>query len=208
MATATSHKLQTISLGSLAAVASGTAAEVGWMHEYDQLVLFTGTFVGTFHIEVSNDGTNWLQDGSNVTAVGCYKMAHRARYRRIRCSAYTSGTAVASVEGVALKATGAVRPIVRDLGSLAAVANGSAVDTATMYDQSVYVTITGTFVATLQVQVSMDGTNWVQSGSNITTTGCTAFTVRARYHRLACTAYTSGTAVGSLIGIENVADRG
>lgn len=58
---------------------------------------------------------------------------------------------------------------------------------------SVYVT--GTFVATLQLQVSLDGTNWLDNGSAITAPGVLTASVNAPYVRVDVT-YTSGTPVG------------
>ena len=73
-------------------------------------VQITGTFTATVTFEVSNDGTNWVAvelttpagaaAATTATAPGifvgplCYQMF------RARCSAYTSGTAVVTIQTV------------------------------------------------------------------------------------------------------------
>ena len=70
-----------------------------------------GTFVGTFVIEATKDGSNYVQlpffnplnetFGFNLTVAGLYEVPNVAAYRiiKLRCSAYTSGLAIASING-------------------------------------------------------------------------------------------------------------
>lgn len=55
-------------------------------------VQISGTFVGTVKVEVSNNGTDWTQYGSDVTAPGVVEVTIPCEQVRARCSAYTSGT--------------------------------------------------------------------------------------------------------------------
>ena len=63
-------------------------------------------------------------------------------------------------------------------------------------DAACSVYVTGTFVATLQLQVSLDGTNWLNNGSAITAPGVLTASVNAPWVRVDVTTYTSGTPVG------------
>jgi hypothetical protein len=91
---------KTKDLGSLTAVANGTTVDVSYMYEFNKYVTIAGTFVGTVKIETSADGTNWVQEGADVTAPAVREVATRNRYLRMRCSAFTSGTITGSVYGV------------------------------------------------------------------------------------------------------------
>lgn len=62
--------------------------------------------------------------------------------------------------------------------------------------------VVGTFVGTLQVQISPDGTNWVNEGSALTAPGYVAIPAAAKQVRGDCTAYTSGTIEGVITGVD------
>lgn len=96
------------------------------------------------------------------------------------------------------------RPVTRDLGSLTSAVAATAVDSTFIYEFDRYVTISGTFVGTIKIEVSNDGTNFVQDGADITSPKAQAVTGRAKYTRMRCSAYTSGTIVGSMYGIESI----
>lgn len=87
-------------LGTLDAVESGTTVDVSYMYEYAKYVTVAGTFTATIKIESSADGTNWVQEGADVTAAAVREITTRNRYLRVRCSAFTSGSAVCSVYGI------------------------------------------------------------------------------------------------------------
>lgn len=103
-------------MGSFRVKATGniTAAQGAVTAEFRQLengacgVQVTGTFTATLLIEATIDGTNWNtyafvdcatgSTGTSITAAGQYRTelvgVHSAR---VRCSAYTSGTAVVTL---------------------------------------------------------------------------------------------------------------
>jgi hypothetical protein len=85
-----------------------------------------------------------------------------------------------------------------DLGAVAANAgiNVSDLETANYW-------VTGTFVGTLQVQVSPDNVNWVNQGSALTAPGTISIPASAQYVRGNCTAYTSGTISGVVTGVDD-----
>jgi len=60
--------------------------------------------------------------------------------------------------------------------------------------------VVGTFVGTVQVQVSPDGTNWVNEGSALTVPGKIAMPAGTKQMRADCTAFTSGTIEGVVTG--------
>lgn len=86
---------------------------------------------------------------------------------------------------------------VSDLAVPTSVAAGPAV--ALRPDESATVYLTGTFTATVQMQVSLDGTNWLNDGSALTAAGTLLISKAANYVRANVTAYTSGTPVGKLL---------
>lgn len=61
----------------------------------------------------------------------------------------------------------------------------------------------GTFVGTVQTQVSFDGgTTWVLFGSAVTAPASVSYTnAAATLVRLQCTAFTSGTIVGGIVAM-------
>lgn len=79
------------------------------------------------------------------------------------------------------------------LGSHAAVEVDAAVDVSSLSD--VVVQVSGTFVGTVQIEVSQDGTNFAQFGANQTAPGILEITIPCKQIRSRCSAYTSGTAV-------------
>lgn len=93
-------------------------------------------------------------------------------------------------------------PKTKDLGTLDAVENGAAVDVSYMYEYDKTVTISGTFTATVKIQSSADGTNWVQEGADVTAAAVRTISTKCKYLRTICSAYTSGSAVGQVFGIE------
>jgi|FLYL01.1.fsa_nt_gi hypothetical protein len=56
-----------------------------------------GTFTATVKVEGSQDGTNWTQIGSDLTAPGFVDVDKKVKFVRTRASAYTSGTVESSV---------------------------------------------------------------------------------------------------------------
>ena len=68
------------------------------------------------------------------------------------------------------------------------------------YLEEAAVIVAGTFVATVQVQVSSDNINWANFGAALTATGYVKIDIAAEYVRAIATVYTSGTAKVSLVG--------
>jgi len=69
-------------------------------------VQVTGTWVGTVNVQFSNDGTTWVSggmltgssiQGTSINGNNVYFGAVVAKYIRIQCTAYTSGTVVANL---------------------------------------------------------------------------------------------------------------
>jgi hypothetical protein len=60
--------------------------------------------------------------------------------------------------------------------------------------------LSGTFVASIQLQLSPDGTAWINEGSALTTTGVTHITKLAKQIRAVVT-FTSGAPVGQIVGL-------
>lgn len=194
---------------------------------------FPTAFTGSLAFEVSNDATNWTgkalireDNGSFSATVGVSAQANSlmfqgdvgARYFRVRTSAYTSGsvtvialldslsTATIPQQSIAVNNTVTTASVAAaETGSLAALnaVAGGVTDLST-YGQ-VQVQVTGTWVATLTFQVSIDGTNWVSKNLISATLGASTAVmgsnglyfghIGARYFRVIATAYTSGTAV-------------
>jgi hypothetical protein len=82
-----------------AATGNGTAYDVAHAQAASVAVFVGGTFVGTYQVKVSHDGTNFVQYGSNLTAPGVVEIKIPVKMVRVDCSAYTSGQGVASVGG-------------------------------------------------------------------------------------------------------------
>lgn len=97
---ATRTQMQTIALGPFTAAVNGTNQALNRSLDACSFVL-RGTFVGTVVFEGSDDGTNYstLKDingtAVSLTAPGIVTLCGSVPNARARCSAYTSGTAVA-----------------------------------------------------------------------------------------------------------------
>jgi len=85
--------------GGFDAVETGVAADVG-AYATPVGVMVSGTFVATIVIEVSFDGTSWAPFGSALTAPGTVKIDIPVKQVRARCSAFTSGLALAWLAAV------------------------------------------------------------------------------------------------------------
>lgn len=83
------------------------------------------------------------------------------------------------------------RPAATNLG---AVATTAMVDVQDL--ENVEVSVSGTFVATVSVEFTFDGTNYAPAAAALTAPGRVALPVRCRGWRLNCTAFTSGSIVG------------
>lgn len=73
---------------------------------------------------------------------------------------------------------------------------GAALDTLNMEQKTIQ--LTGTFVATIQFQGTIDGTNWVNEGAALTAPGVIEVTKRWCNMRANVTAYTSGTPLAKI----------
>lgn len=82
---------------------------------------------------------------------------------------------------------------------IVASGNGDAVECASLRDKSVQ--ISGSFTASLQVQGSIDGSNWVSEGSAQTTPGVVNITTSWVFIRINAGAIT-GTPKATLCGHE------
>lgn len=78
------------------------------------------------------------------------------------------------------------------------VTAGAAVNVQHMGTKTVQVT--GTFVATVQIQGSLDNVNWVNEGAAFTAPGKIDVTSRWAFMRANTTAFTSGTPAARLCG--------
>jgi len=82
------------------------------------------------------------------------------------------------------------------LGALTAIAVGTGKDISDGETADVWVS--GTFVGTVLVQASPDGTNWVTvANGSLTAPGVVPIPTSAKQVRINCTAYTSGTITGT-----------
>jgi hypothetical protein len=86
------HTIHPATGGGFDAVETGQVVDIA--HAETAGVFVGGTFVGTILIEVSFDGTNWATYATH-TAAGTTLIAIPVKQVRARCSAYTSGLAVA-----------------------------------------------------------------------------------------------------------------
>lgn len=91
-------------------VASGAAVYVGDLDINRSALSIAGTFTATFQLEASIDGTNFFSVGAAVAGTGATKAivnpatdgtasVKAAQFYRVRCSAYTSGSATAVAAG-------------------------------------------------------------------------------------------------------------
>jgi hypothetical protein len=81
-----------------------------------------------------------------------------------------------------------------------AVETGTAVEVAA-YDVPVGVSVSGTFVGTCLIEISMDGTNFVTYATH-TAPGVTSITIPVKQVRARCSAFTSGS-IQVLLGAKN-----
>lgn len=86
-------------LGECDAVEVGTAAGVEDLEELHVMVY--GTFVGTYDLEVSMDGTNFVQHPTHngLTAPAILAVGMPCKSVRLNCTAFTSGTISAEAAG-------------------------------------------------------------------------------------------------------------
>lgn len=160
----------------------------------------TGTFVATLQVQESVLGSEWTQFGSDISAAGMVDLSgFKGKLLRIRTSAYTSGTPDVKIYGRREMVGGREKGDVRAIAVPASVAAGAALDAGDMED-AVRLSLTGTFVATVQWQESIDGTVWVNVGSAQTAPGVVVVAKRTRMLRANTTAFTSGTPVGRMYG--------
>jgi hypothetical protein len=96
------------------------------------------------------------------------------------------------------------RPVTKTLAVPALVAAGAAQDISQIFEFDGWVTVTGTFVATLQVQLSNDGVTWAQDGANISAPIVQKVSGRAKFIRINTSAFTSGVPAASHYGIETL----
>jgi hypothetical protein len=101
-------QMKIVSTGTLGALNAAVTAEFRHLSNGAAGVQLTGTFSGTFVLEVTMDGTNWDAYAIVVCSTGATATSITAtgQYRtelvgvssvRVRCSAYTSGTATATL---------------------------------------------------------------------------------------------------------------
>lgn len=88
------------------------------------------------------------------------------------------------------------QPIEYTLDVNASVAAGDAQEVAGLYDKWVH--ITGSFTATLDVEVSADGANW-DAIATVSAAATIEVAPNTKYLRINTTAYTSGTPAAILI---------
>lgn len=60
-------------------------------------IQIAGTFVATLQLEGSNDGINWVQIGTNITAHETRQLSLVVAFLRVTTAAYTSGTPIVSL---------------------------------------------------------------------------------------------------------------
>ena len=84
--------------------------------------------------------------------------------------------------------------------ALGSVTTNAAIDVSNSENSSYWVC--GTFVGTVKLQVSPDGTNWVDSGSAVTAPAIIAIPRAAKFARLNCTAWTSGSIEGFVTTVD------
>lgn len=82
-------------------VAAGAGTDTSRMCR--KLVTLTGTFVGTWQLQITADlaqgAANWVNEGTALTAPGALEVTKPCLWLRWNCTAYTSGTPVSFVSG-------------------------------------------------------------------------------------------------------------
>jgi len=89
----------------------------------------------------------------------------------------------------------------RPLADLAAVAVNAGINVSDLETADMWVT--GTFVATAQVQLSPDNVSWIDEGAALTAPGRVSIPKAAKFVRVSCTAYTSGTVESDVTGVDD-----
>ena len=79
-------------------VSSGAARDVSDLTSVNLSIASVGS--ATYHVEVSYDGTSFVQDGANVTADANVSIPDAAMKVRVRASVYASGTPVGALAGI------------------------------------------------------------------------------------------------------------
>jgi hypothetical protein len=120
-----------------------------------------GSFTGTYQLQGSNDKTNWIQIGSDITAAGLYAVSKEWAWLRLVCTSFTSAPSNASVAGE--KARKMVKTITVKTSGTGATGY---IRTSDM--RSVNVHIDALSSSTLQLQGSMDASTWTQIGADKT----------------------------------------
>jgi hypothetical protein len=158
-----------------------------------------GTFVGTVQFEYSPSASTalWISIGSALTAAGLvYLPAGKAKRIRANTTAYTSGTPVAAlIHDLALEAADDERDVVES--ALAVAASVTTGTPLTLQDgEEATIRLYGTFVATVQFQISLttSGTVWHDWAAPLTGAG-EVIVPRGMAARIRAntTAFTSGT---------------
>lgn len=80
---------------------TGQTAAVEIAHLEEAAIVVGGTFVGTFELEVSPDGTMWVPHATitGKTAPFAGEIGYRCKQVRLSCTAHTSGTIESFVAG-------------------------------------------------------------------------------------------------------------
>lgn len=81
-----------------------------------------------------------------------------------------------------------------------ATANAASADVSSM--EKLMLAISGTFVGTVQAEVSVDGTKFSKYGTALTAPGVVEIASPCKKVRANCTAYTSGTIESRLSGVD------
>lgn len=82
------------------ATSTATSAAVDVSHLRDLKVMLGGTFVGTWVVDISWDGTTFVPWEAGRTTPGVYTTIPACKAFKMRCSAFTSGTAVVGYAGI------------------------------------------------------------------------------------------------------------
>jgi hypothetical protein len=91
-------KQRSVALANITSAAANAA--VGVTDFEDATLFVTGTFVGTYEVYESGDGTNFAPTYSANTAPEAFALQRGTSHVKVNCSAYTSGTIKSHVGGV------------------------------------------------------------------------------------------------------------
>lgn len=81
-----------------ASVTAGAATQVAPMGR--KAVYLFGTLVGTWQLEISPDGVNFVPEGTALTAKGSVVIEKPCTHVRWNCTAFTSGTPTSILAGL------------------------------------------------------------------------------------------------------------